>query len=48
VVTRRSLSSRSAKHQVIVALVVALVLGLDQRSKQWVLMALGQVHDLPR
>src|SRR5262245_7182365 len=42
-VTTRSLPSRSAKPCVIVSLVVALVLGLDQLSKQWALTALGQV-----
>lgn len=42
-VTTRSLPSRSAKPPVVVALVVALVLGLDQMSKQWAVTALGQV-----
>src|SRR5262247_3381082 len=42
-VTTRSLPSRSAKPQVIVGLVVALVLGTDQVSKQWALTTLGQV-----
>jgi signal peptidase II len=41
--TTLSLPSRSAKPRAVVVLVVALVLGLDQLSKQWALTALGQV-----
>jgi hypothetical protein len=43
-VTTRSLPSRSAKPRMIASFVVALVLGLDQLSKQWALTALGQVR----
>jgi signal peptidase II len=38
-----SLAGRSPKPRVIVSSVVALVLGIDQSSKQWALTALGKV-----